>query len=304
MVWALQLGARMNERWEILRPVAESEMARVFLARDRETGRRVALKVLDAMMDPARFEREARVLASIDHPAIVRYVAHGTTDGKPWLATEWLEGEDLMARMDKGPLALDEILVIARAIAGALAYLHARGTVHRDVKPANIFLSGPTPRVRLLDFGIARDRSQATMTAANVVMGTPQYMAPEQAIDARNADARADVFALGAVLFHCVTGRPVFDGHSVEEIFAAIVTEPVPRMSSVVWFAPPELDEVVARATSRDPAARQPNGIALLGQLLRVPAASYCDDDTVTVVRRTPQSSGAPFPIQADTRSI
>ena len=293
-----------HERWEILRPVAQSEMARVFLARDRRTGRRVALKVLDAMMDPARFEREARVLASVDHPAIVRYVAHGTSDGKPWLATEWLEGEDLMARMERGPLALDEILVIARAIAGALAYLHTHGIVHRDVKPANIFLSGPTPRVRLLDFGIARDRSLAGMTAANVVMGTPQYMAPEQALDARNADARADVFALGAVLFHCVTGRPVFDGNTVEEIFAATVTKPVPRMSNVVWFAPPELDDVVARATSRDPAARQPDGVALLGQLLRVPAASYCDDDTVTVVRRRGQSSGAPFPIQADTRSI
>ena len=274
-----------HDRFEIIRLVARSDMARVYKARSFGDGRFVALKVLDAAMDPVRFEREARVLASIDHPAVVRYIAHGSTNGKPWLATEWLAGEDLATRMEKRSLELDEILAIARAACGALAHLHARGIVHRDVKPANIFLAGPTPRVRLLDFGIARDDSQATLTDAHVIMGTPQYMPPEQALDARKADARADVFALGAVLFHCVTGRPVFVGANIAELFSAIVTARVPRMSSLVSFVPYELDELVARATSRDPSARHPNAISLLAALLRVPEASYCEDDTVTRIR-------------------
>jgi len=271
--------------FEIVRLVARSDMARVYEARSRANGRRVAFKVLDAAMDPVRFEREARVLASIDHPAIVRYVAHGTRDGKSWLATEWLEGEDLATRMEKRWLELDEILGIARAACGALAYLHAHGIVHRDVKPANIFLAGPTPRVRLLDFGIARDHSLSPLTAAHSIMGTPQYMPPEQAIDARKADARADVFALGAVIFHCVTGRPVHVGETAPEIFSAIVATNVPRMSSLASFVPPELDELVARATSREPSARHANAISLLAALLRVPEASYCEDDTVTRIR-------------------
>jgi len=289
-----------NDRYEIIRLVARSDMARVYMARSYANGRLVALKVLDAAMDPIRFEREARVLASIDHPAVVRYVAHGTTDGKSWLATEWLEGEDLAARMDRRTLDLDEILAIARAACGALAYLHAHGIVHRDVKPANIFLVGSTPRVRLLDFGIARDRAQVAMTGANVIMGTPQYMPPEQAIDARKADARADVFALGAVIFHCVTGRPVYVGEGVEQIFSAIVTARVPRMSSLVSFVPRELDDLVARATSRDPAARHPNAISMLASLLRVPEASYCEDDTVTRIRLRDRSDDTQ-PLDDDT---
>ena len=212
-------------------------MARVYEARSRANGRRVAFKVLDAAMDPVRFEREARVLASIDHPAIVRYVAHGTRDGKSWLATEWLEGEDLATRMEKRWLELDEILGIARAACGALAYLHAHGIVHRDVKPANIFLAGPTPRVRLLDFGIARDHSLSPLTAAHSIMGTPQYMPPEQAIDARKADARADVFALGAVIFEAAT---------------LVLPEPVQRFPGV----PAALHQLLARMLAPSPGDR------------------------------------------------
>ena len=274
----------MND-YEIVRVIAQTEMARVSVARDRRDGRLVALKVLEADMDPVRFDREACLLASVDHPAIVRYVAHGITRGKAWLATEWLEGQDLAARMEKRALGLAEILAVARAVCGALAYLHARGIIHRDVKPANVFLVGPTPQVKLLDFGLARDRSLPAMTTAYTIMGTPHYMPPEQAIDARAADARADVFSLGALVFHCVTGRPVFDGATVEAVFSAIVAERVPRMSSVVPFVPRELDDVVARATARDPAARQPNAIALLHELLRVPEESYCEGESVTRVR-------------------
>ena len=269
--------------YDVVRLVMKSNMARVFLARDVRDGSRAALKVLDAAMDPARFEREALVLASMDHPSIVGYLAHGTSNGKPWIATEWLDGEDLGARIERGAFELSEILAIARGAAGALAYLHSRGVVHRDVKPGNVFLS--RGRVKLLDFGLVRDRAHASMTAENIILGTPQYMAPEQAIDARNADARADVFSLGALVFHCVTGRPIYDDDDVRQLFGAIVCARIPRTSSLVPFVPRRLDDLVARMLSRDPSARPKNAIAVLAELARIREHAYDRAESATHVR-------------------
>jgi len=272
--------------YEIVQFVAATDMARVYLAQDRRSGERVALKVLAADMNEARFTREAEVLASLRHPSIVRYVDHGTSNGDAWLATEWLDGEPLSARLERERMTLGEILAMANLVVQALAFLHARGIVHRDVKPGNVFLVASDPRrPRLLDFGIARDGERANLTAAHVIMGTPQYMPPEQALDARSADARADVFALGAMLFHCVTGRPLYTADSVAQLFAEVALARVPRMSSLVPYVPEELDDLVARATSADRAERHASALELLADLEKVPRESYCEGESVTRIR-------------------
>lgn len=296
---ALQTFDRMNGTYgffDIAKLVASSDMAKVFLARDRRTGARVALKVLDADMAAERFEREALLLKTMRHPNVVGYVAHGVTpEGEAWLATEWLDGEDLNARLCRGPLPIEDVIAVARCVAGALAHLHALGLVHRDVKPANVFLpNGETSRATLLDFGIARGNDLPAMTARNVIMGTPQYMPPEQALDARRADARADVFALGAVVFHCVSGRAPYLSEDLVHLFAEVTLARVPRLRSLDPFVPRELDDLVARATARDPEDRHPSAIAFLRELARVPKPSYCDGDSVTRIRAARPIAEAP----------
>jgi serine/threonine protein kinase len=202
-------------RFVLERLAGAGGMGAVWRALDRVSGEPIALKVI---LNPdeeqiARFQREERVLAGLEHPAIARHVDHGvTSDGRHYLAMEWLEGEDLAARLSRGALGVDESLALAECVADALAVVHGRGVVHRDLKPANLFLpQGDLGQVKLLDFGIARlsDATQG-LTATGAAIGTPAYMAPEQARGEPGIDARADVYALGCVLFECLTGRPPF----------------------------------------------------------------------------------------------
>src|SRR5262249_50811919 len=150
--------------------------------------------------------REARVLEEIRDDAIVRGIAHGTTpEGEPWIAMEWLDGDSLRKWIGAGPLAVNEALVIGARIAGALAVVHDRGVIHRDVKPSNIFLrGGRIEGTTLLDFGVARAPHATPLTKSGDVIGTPGYMAPEQARGSTALDARADLFGLGALLFRCL----------------------------------------------------------------------------------------------------
>src|SRR5580765_5761273 len=183
-------------------------MSIVYRARDKHTGALVALKVLQGA-EPlgSRFARESRMLAELSHPGIVRYVAHGTTAaGQKYLAMEWLDGEDLAERLVHGGLTARESITLCRRVAEALGFAHARGVVHRDVKPSNLFLpDGQIEQVKVLDFGIARlrhDTGEGTRTGVRV--GTPSYMAPEQARGLAKIDGRTDVFALGCVLYECL----------------------------------------------------------------------------------------------------
>jgi eukaryotic-like serine/threonine-protein kinase len=178
-------------------------MSRVFRALDREDERIVALKLLDPdACATDRFKEEARLLASLDHPAIVRYVAHGVGEhGDPFLAMEWLEGEDLAARLRRGPLEQAEALRVVRQAGAGLATAHARGIVHRDLKPANLFLvGGDLDQLKVLDFGIAI-MDATTHARAGAIAGTPGYMAPEQAEGRAAISPAADVFALGCNLY-------------------------------------------------------------------------------------------------------
>lgn len=245
-------------------------MGTVFRARDRVAGGPVALKVVEGDHANARFEREAQLLARLTHPSIVRYVAHGPlVESRMYLAMEWLDGLSLDERLATAPLSFEESIALAKTVAVALDAAHQAGIVHRDIKPSNVFLRGGNPREPVLvDFGIAR-ASKATyaMTATGAVIGTPAYMAPEQARGDKNVDARADVFSLGCVLFECLAGRPAFVGEHVIAVLAKILLEPAPRLSSLRADVPPALDALVAAMLAKTAAERPPSASAVLAAL-------------------------------------
>lgn len=257
----MQQGELVASRFEIEDLAGEGGMATVYRARDRMTGQSVALKLLrDAgPADRLRFEREGQVLSELHHPCVVRYIAHGFTKaGEPYLAMEWLEGETLDERLARAGLSIEESLRVGRLVAEALAAAHSRGVVHRDIKPSNLFLvNQQIEQIKVLDFGVARfGRTLSSMTRTGVLVGTPGYMAPEQASGSREVDARADIFSLGCVLFECLTGRPAFVGEHVIAVLAKIVFEDAPRVSELRDDIPESLDDLVARMVSKDPAGR------------------------------------------------
>ncbi|WP_437717224.1 protein kinase [Sorangium sp. So ce448] len=262
-------------RFELDRAAGSGGMGAVYRAIDRETGEPVALKVglhaEHAEADQAeRFRREARVLAGLYHPAIARHVAHGVTaEGRQYLAMEWLDGEDLAARLRRGPLGLDESLALAARAAEALGAVHLRGVVHRDVKPANLFLpGGDVAAVKILDFGIARAPDVThTLTNPDAPVGTPAYMAPEQVRGEPDIDARADLYALGCVLFECLTGRPPFGGVHVVALLTKVLFEQAPRLRDLWPGAPPALDALLSRLLGKDRRLRPGDALAVAAEL-------------------------------------
>jgi serine/threonine protein kinase len=184
---SLAAGSVVAGRFVVEELAGKGGMGEVFRARDMTTGDTVALKLLRAQADGGteteRFVREARVLAELEHPGIVSYLAHGQThDGRPYLAIEWLAGQDLSRRLASGPLSLRECITLLDKAADALAAAHRKGIVHRDLKPSNLFLrDNRIDGVTLLDFGIARWDRATTLTRTGHFLGTPGYVAPEQA---------------------------------------------------------------------------------------------------------------------------
>ena len=267
----MRSGDIIGDRFEIERLVGRGGMGEIYRARDRRTGAPAALKWLRvrSIEDRTRFEREAQTLAELHHPHIVRYVAHGATPhGEPYLAMEWLDGEDLGARLSRGHLTINETIALGLRVAEALGAAHARGVVHRDLKPDNLFLPGGSiEQVKLLDFGIARLAHESSMTPSGVIFGTLGYMSPEQARGEHALDARSDVFALGCLLFECLTGTRAFAGSNVMAMLAKIVFEDVPRASTLCAGLPPRLDALVARMLAKDPSARPADGTDAASQL-------------------------------------
>jgi hypothetical protein len=265
-------GDVVAERFEILREAGSGGMGVVYKAHDRQAGAEVALKVLREMEGATgdRFALESELLSTLDHPHIVGYVAHGTTEaGALYLVMPWLEGHDLQVRLRSGPLSIDETLVFARRVADGLAHLHERGLVHRDLKPSNLFLvDGRLDDVKVIDLGIARASvSTRALTMSGVVLGTPGYIAPEQALDRREIAPAVDVFALGCVLFECLTGRRLFDGTHVMAVLAKILVEEARRVSELRPDVPEMLDRLVHRMVSKD-ASRRPRDGAEVRQWL------------------------------------
>ncbi len=258
----------------------------MYLAVDRVSGARVALKVLHRAASEARFAEEARILSDLQAPGVVRYVAHGHAqvsmgdprrvphpppDGALYLAMEWIDGESLDARLSRnGPLSIRDALALADRVAQALAAAHGRGVIHRDLKPSNLLLPDGVPgRATLIDFGVALGKA-ARPSHQGKTVGTPGYMAPEQARGQRDLDARVDVFSMGCVLYECLTGRPAFAGEHPMGVLAKVLLEDPPRVAELRPDVPEGLDALVTQMLSKDRALRPHDGAAMVLALAAV----------------------------------
>lgn len=255
--------------YRILAPLGRGGMAAVYEAHEPSLDRRVALKVLPAefLHDPAfadRFRQEARVAAKLEHPHIVPIHAYGIEGGRPWMAMRLVTGGSLAERVRRCPLSPAETASVLRDVAAALDYAHARGVVHRDVKPANVLLD-EAGRAYLADFGIARMlEGSSVATATGLIQGTPSYMAPEQAMGAK-VDRLADVYALGVVAFECLTGRVPYTGTTPVAILMKHVQDPVPEPAAAE--VAPVLTAVLRRCLAKTPADRWPTAGAFSAAL-------------------------------------
>jgi serine/threonine protein kinase len=252
----LRLAAGQPLPYDLLEEAGAGGMGTVYRAREHASGRIVALKLLRADAgDLTRFAHEAHVLAKLAHPGIVEYVAHGVTGaGQPWLAMEWLEGETLHHALKRGTLSVREALRMARSVADALATAHEAGVVHRDLKPSNVFLVRDG-RLKLLDFGIAKSMDLTGLTHTGELVGTPAYMSPEQA-RGEAVDGRTDLFALGCIIFRCITGKLPFEGADMLAIATKLALEQAPLLSDVDPTVPAPLGRLVAALLEKNRADR------------------------------------------------
>ena len=269
--------------YRIVRQIGEGGMGRVLEAHDDRLDRAVAIKILRSEGEPAaheRFLREARAAAAVNHPSVCQIFEIGHHEGSPFLAMELLDGRSLADRLAEGPLGLPEAVGVALTVLGVLEALHRRGLLHRDLKPSNIFL---TPHgVKLLDFGLARPVAAALdetrLTLPGVVLGTPRYMAPEQ-IRGLPVDGRADLFAMGAVLFEMLSGRPAFDGPTAVDILHAVLHGNPPALLGSAAIA--EVDRVIHRGLEKLPERRHESAADMAAEL----RACLSRADTSTAAR-------------------
>ena len=268
----MQTGRRFADRYLLLGDARAGGMGTVHRAIDADSGATVALKIvqIDSDQERDRFEREATILGHLEHPGIVRYLAHGIADhGACYLAMDWVDGTTLADRLISPGLSARDAVGIARQLGETLAVVHRHGIVHRDIKPANIMLTGgDLAAVRLIDFGVARrigDSQRLTWTGT--LVGTPGYMSPEQARGVKAIDARADLFALGCVLYECMTGRPTFSGEHATAVRALILEDqPAPprAFSEDISLAH---ERLVLHLLAKDPVDRTPSANHFLEEL-------------------------------------
>jgi eukaryotic-like serine/threonine-protein kinase len=261
-------------------------MSRVFVAEDTALKRKVVIKVLNpslaATVSIQRFQREISMVAKLNHPNVVPVLSAGEFDGLPYFIMPYIEGESLRGRIARGPLSLRETVGILKDVMRALAYAHNAGIVHRDIKPDNILLAGSAALVT--DFGVAkavsaaRDRgtmaSGQTITGVGISLGTPQYMAPEQAAADPNADGRVDFYALGIVAYEMLVGSPPFHGRTPQALLAAQLTELPPPLASRRYDVPVALSNLVMQCLEKDPADRPRNASEIVSVLESADALS------------------------------
>ena len=296
---AITAGTRLGP-YEILSAAGAGGMGEVYKARDTRLDRTVAIKILlvhlaDRSNLRERFDREAKAIASLNHPHICSLYDVGLQDKTDYLVMEYLEGETLAQRLTKGPLPLDQVLQYAIEIADALDKAHRKGITHRDLKPSNIMLT--KSGTKLLDFGLAKLTQGAKpatpytelptqkdgITAEGTILGTLQYMAPEQ-VEGKEADARTDIFAFGVVVYEMATGKKAFEGKSQASLIAKILETELTPISTLQPMTPPELDRVVKKCLAKDPENRWQSAKDLADELRWVAGTS----ESASVSARTP----------------
>jgi serine/threonine protein kinase len=278
---AIAAGTKLGP-YEIVAALGAGGMGEVYRARDTRLGREVAIKVLSQHLSAnpdlkARFEREAKAISALNHPHICHLYDVGSQDGTDFLVMELLEGESLAQRLQRGPVPLKQSLEVGAQIAEALEKAHKSGIVHRDLKPGNVMLT--KSGAKLLDFGLAKGMVTAAagvhgsapsftavatvsgpspaspLTTAGSIVGTIQYMAPEQ-VEGKDADARSDIFSLGAVLYEMVTGKRAFAGKSQISVASAILEKDPEPISTLQPLTPPAFERVVATCLAKTPDER------------------------------------------------
>jgi eukaryotic-like serine/threonine-protein kinase len=316
-----RLQAALQDQYVIERELGGGGMSRTYVAREAALDRRVVLKVLPpdlaATVSHERFRREILTIASLQHPNIVGILTTDEVEGLPFFTMPFVEGESLRLRLERhGPMTVAQTVSILRDVARALAYAHERGVVHRDIKPDNVLLSLGAAVVA--DFGVAKALFSAraaageltgeqvavprpssaaplrsgAITDAGMALGTPAYMAPEQAAGDPDADARADLYAFGVMAFEMLTGRTPFGPRAPAQLMAAHIAEPPPALAALCPAVPRALAELVMRCLEKDP-ARRPASAAVLAQALEDPAMVSGAFASATAL---PAASRAPRP--------
>ena len=294
------LAGLLGARYRIVSRLGSGAFGEVHRAHDLVLGRDVAIKRIrfDAFVEPAqladakqRFLREAQVAAKLHHKYIV--TTHDIDVDKSIIVMELVEGRTLQSLLsERGRLALDETTRLMAQAAEAIDFAHAKGVVHRDIKPANIMIE-PGGQVKVMDFGIAKLETGANLTSTGAIMGTPNYMSPEQAKGMR-VDGRSDLFSLGCVLYECLTGKKPFSGESISVILVKILTEEPPPVDLVATGLPPEIGAVLKRAIAKDPAARYASGADLVEALRTAGQTTVVSAPTAGRVRTPPLPPSQP----------
>ena len=274
------LQAALGSAYTIRRELGGGGMSRVFVAEDHRLRRDVVVKVFPPSLAQSmlvdRFRREIMFAAGLQHPNVVPVLASGEADGLPYYVMPFIAGESLRVRLQRGPLSVREAASVMRDVARALSHAHARGLVHRDIKPGNILLTANSASVA--DFGVAKALAVATrhgpdggtsvtMTDVGSSLGTPAYMAPEQVSADPAIDHRADLYALGIVGFEMLAGAPPFAGRSVRATMAAHLTEVAPRVETRRYDVPPALADLIATLLEKEPDKRPRNADAVIRAL-------------------------------------
>ncbi len=299
-----RIGSLVDDRYKILEVMAAGSMGAVYKAERVPVGKIVAIKFLHASFASdsefqARFERETRVMSKLSHPNCVSVVDFGVWQDEPYLVMDFVAGTTLRQLIDKGPLPPARALALTKQIAAGLAHAHAQDIVHRDIKPANIMITeeiGHGERVRILDFGLARLRGNVgrDATQTNMVVGTPNYMAPEQTVPGSNIDARTDIYAVGVVLFEMVVGDRPFHAEETLQLLGMHRAAPIPRLADRVPEGvelPNGLQALIDKAMAKAPDARYQSAIELASAIDEVIAGKRDSAIDVTIPN-APNRSG------------